>query len=602
MTTSIKMSSKLGRKGDPRMHKAVAARLANPNLSLYDALLVGGFDYSANDDKSILDSKNVTLGQRKNQLSRRLRLTRNQACGGKKNSRNITKTEEPSNAIDATGKILINNNTNSNEAQAQGSNLNDESNTTHSITASNRAALDFANNLVTGGYNSINNGNNDAIGNRQCKKPRLNNYLQNISFDRTCTMATVTNQELNNNNGINHRLHQEWQLGNVPIVGENNTSTVIAAAGSLTQASFPSDPFFNSQISNRISDQPVQQYQSGTSAMALSSLSSSAQKVGLTLDQLALTLSSNSTTLAKLVADSRSGESMAKQEQLALDIYKVEVKSLYSKCLLIAGVDASLAEQTTPTYTRFAAKAWTSEGKRLRSLNDTIFGGKRMNASVESVVQGQNIYSEIDAHNTTNAGTQPDKNCTTADNVVASQNSNGHNHNRDHNQHSTGSEFGNNHAVAGNRNDHEIATEIEHDSAKCDARHMHRIGECGHKAIIHQPKDGTAPHIDFIVNDQVECYSGQDSMSFTGGSLDSAWPSKYRCKEVEESSCAKACGKNVPGKFDNGWGHLEPLVPQPKIFKLSEIDTEDPEWAFDTNDDVDGGVLGLFKLGRDSFT
>ena len=58
------------------MHKAVAARMENPNLSLYDALLMGGFDYFANDDKSILDSKNVTLGQRKNQLSRRLRLAK----------------------------------------------------------------------------------------------------------------------------------------------------------------------------------------------------------------------------------------------------------------------------------------------------------------------------------------------------------------------------------------------------------------------------------------------------------------------------------------------------------------------------------------------
>ena len=93
-------------------------------------------------------------------------------------------------------------------------------------------------------------------------------------------------------------------------------------------------------------------------------------------------------------------------------------------------------------------------------------------------------------------------------------------------------------------------------------------------------------------------------MSLAGKSLDSAWPSKYKCKEVEESSCAKACGKNVPSsKFENGWAHLEPLVPEPKVFKLSDIiDTEDPEWTFDANEDVDGGVLGLFKLGRDSFT
>lgn len=69
---------KLGRKGDPRMHRAVAARMADPDISLLDALIAGGFDYSKDckNDVTLLDSDGVTLGQRKNQLSRRLRLTR----------------------------------------------------------------------------------------------------------------------------------------------------------------------------------------------------------------------------------------------------------------------------------------------------------------------------------------------------------------------------------------------------------------------------------------------------------------------------------------------------------------------------------------------
>ncbi|KAL3913378.1 MAG: hypothetical protein SGILL_006514, partial [Bacillariaceae sp.] len=72
-------SSKLGRKGDPRMHKAVATRLENPSLSLYEALCIGGFEYADNDDASQMDSEKVTLGQRKNQLSRRLRLAKKQS-------------------------------------------------------------------------------------------------------------------------------------------------------------------------------------------------------------------------------------------------------------------------------------------------------------------------------------------------------------------------------------------------------------------------------------------------------------------------------------------------------------------------------------------
>lgn len=67
-----------GRRGDPRMHRAVAARLANPELSLFEALIAGGFKFpdlkSKGRNGGIYDSDNVLLSQRKNQLSRRLRL------------------------------------------------------------------------------------------------------------------------------------------------------------------------------------------------------------------------------------------------------------------------------------------------------------------------------------------------------------------------------------------------------------------------------------------------------------------------------------------------------------------------------------------------
>lgn len=57
-----------GRKGDPRMHKAVAARLANPEMPLVRALQVGGFSYPDGDDPQSVDADGVTLAQRKNQL------------------------------------------------------------------------------------------------------------------------------------------------------------------------------------------------------------------------------------------------------------------------------------------------------------------------------------------------------------------------------------------------------------------------------------------------------------------------------------------------------------------------------------------------------
>ena len=71
---------KSGRRGDPRMHKAVSARLANHTLPLLDALREGGFDFPADagTDTSIVDADGVTLAQRKNQLSRRVRMAKQQ--------------------------------------------------------------------------------------------------------------------------------------------------------------------------------------------------------------------------------------------------------------------------------------------------------------------------------------------------------------------------------------------------------------------------------------------------------------------------------------------------------------------------------------------
>jgi hypothetical protein len=60
------------------MHNAVAARTANPEITLLEALRAGGFDFpkEGGDDSTLVDSDNVTLGQRKNQLSRRLRFSK----------------------------------------------------------------------------------------------------------------------------------------------------------------------------------------------------------------------------------------------------------------------------------------------------------------------------------------------------------------------------------------------------------------------------------------------------------------------------------------------------------------------------------------------
>ena len=70
-----------GRLGDPRMHKAVNAKLGDPNMSLVSALLIGGFVFPdlnrhGVELSSVKDIDGVTFRQRRNQLLRRLRFAR----------------------------------------------------------------------------------------------------------------------------------------------------------------------------------------------------------------------------------------------------------------------------------------------------------------------------------------------------------------------------------------------------------------------------------------------------------------------------------------------------------------------------------------------
>ena len=95
--------SNLGRRGDPRMHKAVASRLANPSMTLLEALIEGGFDFPddmdasvvGKSDRDIFDCEGVQLCQRKNQLSRRLRLIRKREHPGTKDSESPPATLSP---------------------------------------------------------------------------------------------------------------------------------------------------------------------------------------------------------------------------------------------------------------------------------------------------------------------------------------------------------------------------------------------------------------------------------------------------------------------------------------------------------------------------
>ena len=66
-----------GRASDPRMVAAIEAKTRDKNISLRDALEAGGFEFPHTEVRcpaaAVVDSDGVSLAQRKNQLSRRLR-------------------------------------------------------------------------------------------------------------------------------------------------------------------------------------------------------------------------------------------------------------------------------------------------------------------------------------------------------------------------------------------------------------------------------------------------------------------------------------------------------------------------------------------------
>ena len=140
-------------------------------------------------------------------------------------------------------------------------------------------------------------------------------------------------------------------------------------------------------------------------------------------------------------------------------------------------------------------------------------------------------------------------------------------------------------------------------SSSCDAQHVHRLeGQCGHRAIIHQPKEGTA-HIDFVVGDQVECFHGIEPLGKNSDQV--AWPSKYKCSDVpagtsNNESTTTSCIKNNPSMAEI----MEKLessgsqILEPKIYQLKDIDLDDAEWQLDNTGTIDEGLAGLFKLGE----
>lgn len=530
-SNSSAKTSKLGRKGDARMHKAVAARLANPDLSLFDALGIGGFDYPSNDDSSIMDAEKVTLGQRKNQLSRRLRLARKNCTDVKPDHKSSLPT-------------------------LSGAHSTTQDQESKPSKPSNIGALALQMKRDGPVLNGFSDDDDEDEIDVQSKRPRIAKYHPeyaplfvppSVSVRNPFSSTDVAKHSRNSSQP--HGYSAGTYAPNPPPRDSRNVASFNPSLGVGT-ASFDQSPLLSQPLGNVFNSNHNSQPR--VSAVAMSSLAASAQAVGLTLEQLAMSLSSNPANLTKIILGVDDSATAKKQEVLALHLYEVESKALYSKCMLTAGMDPKRCQQSSEEYLNFALKAWQAEGRRLQGLmrsNPTIRDPPIEPDTDASDSQG-NRYATTSSRGSASTSENPD-------------------------------------SIPGR------AKANEKDSSNCensDGFHVHRLdGQCGHKAIIHHPKDGVA-HIDFVIGEVVECYHGIEPIHKNN---ESKWPSRYKCKEME---CKHKRDGEVVGS--NGIVRSSTEGRKPKTIPLSEIDLDDPEWNLDPNGSIDGGVAGLFKLGE----
>lgn len=72
---------RFGRRGDPRMTRSLQIKLDNPDMDCTLALIQGGYRYDVGTSDKTLDEDGITLGQRRNQLARRVRNERRKTGG-----------------------------------------------------------------------------------------------------------------------------------------------------------------------------------------------------------------------------------------------------------------------------------------------------------------------------------------------------------------------------------------------------------------------------------------------------------------------------------------------------------------------------------------
>lgn len=406
------------------------AHIKDPSLGLFDALRIGGFEYEYDNDSGCVDAEQITLGQRKNQLSRRIRLAK------KKESEAIQQQQQQQQQGRQVTSPSASRSSKQKPVKRQRSSKTKKSTAAVSSSCERKRPPPPSTNTTT--TTSPQGSDSDALDDSDFVDP---------------ASATLAGDDADTQDA---RIRAKWHPDYKPIAVPPSAFSTTAAAGTsgtgldrdqqaisaaaadaaarllapppplppppgshhplaapahhshhaaeavaAAAASVLSPPFCStaSLLASRIMSQA-----GGAphhSAVAVSSLSRTAASVGMTLEQFAMALSTAGTNqLLTMLADGPStgltgpptlrshssdgsyssllaGGSSSdlhrygqqrnqKREELALNLYLAESRTLLERCMLLAGYPAEDLVEGSANHTAMRLAVWQSHGKQLQ--------------------------------------------------------------------------------------------------------------------------------------------------------------------------------------------------------------------------------------------
>mmetsp|Transcript_3120 Transcript_3120/g.4555 ORF Transcript_3120/g.4555 Transcript_3120/m.4555 type:complete len:810 (-) Transcript_3120:492-2921(-) len=648
--------SKLGRKGDPRMHRALKARLDNPKLSLLDALTQGGFEFHWKDGISY-DSDNVQLGQRKNQLSRRLRLY--------KQNQNHNKVEELEKRVNSA---LCKQNQHESSKDNDDNNDDDMAARKRKVSDGNNSGNDtFHHTHQAAPYFQYRNdlGNKDNYG--EIMKMMMS---QMSGIQPQCTFQP------NNFDQSSFHYQNRHDFYNVMKGAQGREPPTVEHVSNLQQNQQQMNPFhpfvhnFAMNSSKNSAVGAAEGSQGSTSSSVEQPSTDPLSKTDLhNYQQENNTISMNNSHTSSTIMPQIPRDKIQRLHE-ALNLYRIDSSALMKRCMLSAGFTHQETEECDEMYVLFGELAVQGEQKRIGRIRSKMSGGSQQQqqqqqpvmmpspATMMGTTGSPSMESMLEminrVKNSRNFGTavSPDTPATTVtntsgnnvnavlakrsssmDNYSDSSNTNGNSMNASKTDrvaqkssleqrscsHSTNHKHHDNSSVSSQSNSINTQGGRTKETANlCVNQHIHRLeGKCGHRAIIHKPADGN-PHIDFVVDGKIECYENCQPMMSDSTAF---WFSKFKCDK--NHNCHDHDANLVSGAEPNSRKGDDKVVDcmntfpsntntndginGPKILDFNELNFDSNEWKdiLDPNEVnpnnpfIDEEVLGsLFKLGE----